>query len=206
MEFRRVPFHSKGTYQPYTFSGYFNDADALIREVLRVETATGFYIILNRCMDDLLARRSNRADRADKGETTADREIARRTWLPIDLDAVRLAGISSTDEEHQAAIDRARDVACYLKSQGWPDPILGDSGNGGHLLYKIDLPPDDGGLVERCLKALHQRFSDARVKVDTSVFNPARIWKLYGTPVRKGDSTSNRPHRMARILEVPDGL
>jgi len=35
------------------------------------------------------------------------------------------------------------------------------------------------------------------------VFNPARIWKLYGTVSRKGDSIPERPHRLARILEAP---
>ena len=47
-------------------------------------------------------------------------------------------------------------------------------------------------------------FSDQRVKVDTTTFNPARIVKLYGTPARKGDSTEDRPHRLARLLEVPN--
>src|SRR5262249_32077297 len=45
--------------------------------------------------------------------------------------------------------------------------------------------------------------SDDAVKVDTSVSNAARIWKLYGTMACKGDSTPDRPHRMASILHVP---
>jgi hypothetical protein len=32
------------------------------------------------------------------------------------------------------------------------------------------------------------------------VFNPARIWKLYGTWARKGDDTKSRPHRLSRIF------
>ena len=35
------------------------------------------------------------------------------------------------------------------------------------------------------------------------MFNAARIWKLYGTICRKGDSTEDRPHRVAKLLEVP---
>jgi hypothetical protein len=38
------------------------------------------------------------------------------------------------------------------------------------------------------------------------VFNPARIWKLYGTIARKGDSLPDRPHRLARVLDVPSSL
>ena len=44
------------------------------------------------------------------------------------------------------------------------------------------------------------------MKVDTSTFNPARIVKLYGTPARKGDSMPDRPHRLARLLDVPKDL
>ena len=45
-----------------------------------------------------------------------------------------------------------------------------------------------------------------RVDLDTTVHNPARIWKLYGTPACKGDSTAERPHRMARLLAVPSTI
>ena len=44
------------------------------------------------------------------------------------------------------------------------------------------------------------------MKVDCCNFNAARIWKLYGTPVRKGDDIPERPHRLARILEQPENL
>nr|WP_320132154.1 hypothetical protein [uncultured Holophaga sp.] len=193
-------------YAPFTFSGYFDDLEALIKEACRVEYAKGWYITLNPLNPDLLSRRSNRADRAGKGETASDGDVLKRTWLPIDLDAVRLSGISATDEEHHVALDRARKIAAHLRGQGWPDPILGGSGNGAHLLYRVDLPRDDGGVVQKCLQALDKRFSDEWVKVDTSVYNSARIWKLYGTPACKGDSTLNRPHRMAKIIGIPNGI
>ena len=51
--------------------------------------------------------------------------------------------------------------------------MLADSGNGGHLVYGLDLPNDDSSrlLVENFLKAVAKRFSDSKVKVDVSVFN-----------------------------------
>ena len=121
---------------------------------------------------------------------------------------MRPAGISSTNEEHQAALDFASTIRDHLAAIGWPEPILADSGNGAHLLYRIDLPAEDGALVERCLKALAARFGamSDRVDIDTAVHNPARIWKLYGTPACKGDSTADRPHRMARLLAVPSTI
>ncbi len=94
----------------------------------------------------------------------------------------------------------------YLSSVGWPDPIVADSGNGGHLLYRIDLPTDDGGLVRRCLTALAARFDDSAVNVDQKVHNPARICKLYGTVAGKGDNTVERPHRMSHIIGAPESI
>ena len=39
------------------------------------------------------------------------------------------------------------------------------SGNGVHLFYRIDLPADDGGLVERALQTLAARFNGDGVKI-----------------------------------------
>ena len=60
--------------------------------------------------------------------------------------------------------------------------------------------------VESVLKALAYRFDTDQVKVDTTVANAARISKVYGTLAAKGDSTKDRPHRLARILEAPQEL
>ncbi len=67
-------------------------------------------------------------------ETTSDPDILTRLWLPIDFDAIRPAGISSTDEERQMALGRARETRFYLQECGLPDPLFADSGNGAHLL------------------------------------------------------------------------
>ena len=44
---------------------------------------------------------------------------------------------------------------------------------------------------------------DGAAKVDTANFNAARIWKVYGTVSRKGDSTKDRPHRRSAIVARP---
>ena len=192
--------------QPHTMSGYFDAAhiDDVAPALQEVVSATGVYFTPNPVNPALLARASNRLKAADRGGTTADGDVQHRNWLLVDLDAVRPAGISSNDAEHEAAAKKAYAVYAALKDEGWPDPVMADSGNGFHLAYRIDLPSADGGLVERVLKALASRFDDATVHVDTGVANPARIWKLYGTMAAKGDSTAERPHRMARIIEAPE--
>jgi hypothetical protein len=91
---------------------------------------------------------------------------------------------------------------------GWPAPILGDSGNGAHLLWRIDLPNDADSrlLVEDCLRALAEMFGDDKVDVDVKNSNAARIWKLYGTCARKGNNTKDRPWRVSRLVEVPQEI
>jgi hypothetical protein len=190
---------------PLTMSGYFNDHGALAENARKYNTyAQGLYVTLNPINPALLARAANRLRVVGKDDPlTSDRDILVRRWLPIDLDPVRPAGISSTEEEHGSALERALQIRDALHKEGWPAPIVGDSGNGGHLLYNIDLPSNDEGLVKQCLQALARRFDDDIVKIDQSVFNPSRIWKLYGTITRKGDPLAERPHRLARILEAP---
>lgn len=135
----------------------------------------------------------------------ADADVTRRVWLPVDIDPARPAGTSSTEDELQTAVMLAGSIAQHLADLGWPPPLRADSGNGAHLLYRVDLPPDDGGLVARCLAALSARFSGEFARVDTSVGNPSRIWKLYGTLARKGEPTAERPHRRAELLTYAAG-
>jgi len=152
-----------------------------------------------------LARAKNRTVRSPKS-TTTNGEIARRRWLLIDADPLRPPGIPSTDDELAAARSRVARVARFLKGKGFPGGVLAESGNGAHLLYRVDLPPDDGGLCKRVLQTLDARFTDEEVEVDDAVHNAARIWKLYGTTARKGDATEKRPHRRAKLLRVADPL
>ena len=190
-------------------SGYFDNPDELTRIATILDTSwyQGIYLTLNPVREALLSRRANRIKQrlGRTDPSTADVDIISRTWLPIDLDPIRPAGISSSDEEHQAAITRAGEVAAFLTDLGFPAPIIADSGNGAHLLYRIDLPNDKSSrdLIAACLTSLDIRFSDHWCRVDTANANASRIWKLYGTLSRKGDSTASRPHRRSALLQVP---
>ena len=194
-----------------THSGYFDDHEALARAVEALDadpSVAGIYVTLNDVNPALLARRANRIKLrlSRKDATTADADIIRRRWFPVDIDPVRPSGVSSTDAEHDAALAAAERIAAYLAEQGFPAPVRADSGNGAHLLYKIDLANDAEAtaLIKGCLSTLDALFSNEAITVDTANHNAARIWKLYGTCSRKGDSTPERPHRRARLLAVPD--
>jgi hypothetical protein len=190
-----------------TISGYYQDRKALVKAILSVARVgyAGIYWTLNPVMRDLLARASNRLRRWAR-QTTGDKEITVVQRLLVDLDPVRPSGISSTEDELQAAVHKAAAVQAYLADHGWPKPVVAMSGNGMHLLYRTpDLPncAETTDLLRQCLRALSARFSDATVQVDESTYNASRIVKVYGTMACKGDATESRPHRMARLLEVP---
>lgn len=188
-------------------SGYFDyeHISAVPEALKRLLFFRGVYVTVNPVNPDLLARAVNRLRPAGRNPTTADTDIVRRRWLLIDCDPRRASGVSSSNAEHESALAKAREIRDGLSSLGWPDPIMTDSGNGAQLMYRIDLPADDGELVRRVIGEIAKASSE-QVAIDTSVHNPARIWRLPGTMNCKGDSIPERPHRMARILEEPQDI
>jgi len=170
---------------------------------------SGVYWTLNPVHPDLISRRANRVAFAERGfALTTDRDIVSRRWILVDVDPVRISGVSSTNEEKQAAEAIGKAVLSDMSSRGWPAPIILDSGNGFHLLFRVDLPNDEESarLVKNVLRALAHKFDSDRAKIDTGVFNAARICKFYGTFGRKGDDTPERPHRQAKPLSIPDAV
>lgn len=189
-----------------TYSGYFDNVADLMATAVHWSGRGNVYITLNRVHPDCAARRLNRVEWAKRDSTTKDKEIVRRTGIYIDFDPLRLTGIASTNEEHEAALQLAREAGQWLSEQGFPEPLFISSGNGAGLFYRIDLPAEDGGMVKRFLEALAAKFDNAAVTVDRSVHNPARIVRLAGTLNCKGEDLEERPHRLARIIESPDAL
>ena len=130
-EVRILKAVSSSYQRPHTESGYFDfghipqAADA----IAKIRSFAGAYVTLNPVDPDLLARAFNRLGPAEQNATTADDDIVRRRWLPIDCDAVRKSNISSTDEEHKAALELADQIRNGLASVGWPQPIVLDSGH-----------------------------------------------------------------------------
>lgn len=193
--------------KPHTVSGYFDQADALAQAAAQLsQTASGVYVVVNPIAPSLLARAANRVRNVGLHDPlTSDPDILGRRWLLVDTDPDRPTGISANEVEHAAALARALQIRDWLTGLRWPSPVYADSGNGGHLLYRVDLPNDPASatLLQHVLEALDFLFTGDGVKIDTTVFNASRIWKLYGTWARKGDSTPDRPHRLSRLLDVP---
>jgi len=188
--------------------GYFDNARDFAAAAAALEgvrpAPKGIYFTPNPVHPDLLARAANRLKAAGaKPKLTGDEDILCLRWLLVDLDPVRKSGISSTDAELRLAMERRNEIGLWIKEQtGLAPGIPACSGNGAHLVVRLDdleNTPETVEQLRRALAGLAEKFSDDQVEVDTSVFNPARIWKLYGTTARKGDSTEARPHRKSYI-------
>lgn len=144
-----------------------------------------------------------------RGSAVDDQAVTVRRWLLIDVDPARPVDTNSSREELERATSTAFAIEAFLSESGFPVPVRALSGNGAHLLYRVDLPNDSDSLalVNGVLKYLSSEYSVAeKVSVDTTVGNAARITKLYGTLTRKGPSTEGRPHRMSKITRRPDVL
>lgn len=144
-----------------TISGYFDDPTKLLDAAAKAAErySASLYWTINRCDPALQARANNRIrERAEL--TTADHNIQRRVWLLLDIDPRRPSGVGSTDEEHELALEKARRIRAELAPR-WGMPIFADSGNGAHLLFRIDLPNDKDSLtlIKAVLIAADKRFS-----------------------------------------------
>ncbi|MFH2073916.1 MAG: hypothetical protein ABIJ57_01025 [Pseudomonadota bacterium] len=102
-------------------------------------------------------------------------------------------------------MDLGGEITAWLEGEmGLAKAVRAFSGNGVHLNYRLgDLPNDaeHRELIKKAIVVIAGKFTSDKVDVDVKTVNPARIWKLYGTTGRKGDSTADRPHRRSYIYE-----
>jgi len=165
------------------------------------------YVTLNPIDPQLLSRYHNRIQESVKA-TATDANITRRRWLLVDIDPIRPKDTASTDEQLDQAKETAREIYKHLKSLGWHDPVVAESGNGMHLFYGVDLPNDDASrdLIKGVLNTLADQFDNKAISVDRSVFNAGRIVKLHGTVANKGDNTTLSPWRLSKIVKDQDPM
>jgi hypothetical protein len=187
-------------------SGYFDSpANAATALSALNELYAGIYFTPNPVEPSLIARAYNRVDAHAKA-TTLDTHILRRQWLLIDIDPNRPSGISSTDQELSNAFKVANTIANMLEFEGWPRPYINVSGNGCHVMYRMDEPNTEEArdAIHQFLKTLGGRFGTDGCSIDTTTYNAARIFRVPGTWARKGDNTGTRFHRKAYIVHAPE--
>ncbi len=196
-------------------SGYYDEHTAFVRDVQALDQLDhgGVYFTAQVIDPRLIGRSFNRLCVPQK--TTSDTNVIAYRYLLLDIDPTRPSGVASSDAELQAALNHRDEVAEVVqKKYSLSAPIRAMSGNGAHLLYRLpDYPAKAyAKAVEAMLKEISAAFSTPTLKIDETVFNPSRIWKLYGTTAKKGDSVpagphrEARPHRLAFIDHTPAGL
>jgi hypothetical protein len=209
---------------------YFTDHDRMAEVVAKLDgdsRIVSLYYVINACKPNLIKKRQtcdceackrgglvadNPSDlqieqilSGPKQHLTSNDDVETLNWLFIDVDTKRAKGFeheSSTREEKLAARSVANQVLAHLDAKGWSQPLLGDSGNGYHILCKVNLlnTSHNVHLLVDCLKALAAKFDCEAANIDASVFNPARLTRAYGTTTRKGTNTEERPFRQNRII------
>lgn len=198
VEVRMLNVKNKGTV-----SGYYNDYVKLQDDIAPYNGEVNIFTTMNSVHESILDSREMNILKTNALKTTKDSDISYRTWLFIDLDPVRRTGVSSSNAELKEAENLKDEIYAYLVSKGFLNPTVAMSGNGYHLLYPVYLENtnENTQMVRNFLKALDVKFSNDKVKVDTSTYNASRIIKLYGTVACKGENTKERPHRESYIID-----
>lgn len=200
----RIIYDSRATY-----SGYFKSADDLIEAFqrdIREYANCNIYITLNYLNDECYSRLQRNKFLQKTKATTSDNDVQGYEWLFIDVDPHRSTEVSSSEEQVGQAKEIGNKVYTFMKNIGFYDPVFGFSGNGVHLLYRVNMrnSPENIALIKSCLQVLDMFFSTDAVQIDLKNFNPGRVCKLYGTEAQKGANTEERPHRMSKVIGNPE--
>lgn len=195
------------------YAGLYNDHEAAINDVrwlTQKTSASAVYTNLQRIKSGEEYQQAV-TNKLIQGKGTASAcDIAQYVRLLIDVDTARpseFSKSSSSDAEKAAAFEVITKIKAYIESIGLSGDLY-DSGNGYHNIYALDLPATEDSklLLKAVLIALDQKFSTDRASVDTSVYDMPRVCKLIGSYARKGEDTTDRPHRWSKILSEANEL
>ena len=191
-----------GQYTGKIVAGYYdNQHFEKLSEDIRIYAldlnTEAIYTTIQQLHPDTLFRIENRLKTGvGSNDLTSDNLVTGFSLFPIDVDPPRIKGISSTEAELETAKKKARQITEDLEKAGIPTlPAM--SGNGCHTNVLLETFTNSEENAKR-FKALGDRVA-AHFDSDTMIYNPSRIFKLYGTSARKGDNAKERPHRMAWI-------
>lgn len=190
-----------------TYSGYFTDVNTLLNEIRKYDNCN-IYFTLNAINPACYDREQHDRIVTKPKSTTSDNDIVGRDWILIDIDTKKPSDTNSTDEEKEMAKEVVNNVFKFLRDEGFEKPVVCDSGNGFHLLYKIAMKNNNENttICKEFLQVLDMLFSNPNVEIDCTTHNASRVCKLYGTFSRKGSNTKKRPQRESKILRIPDDV
>ena len=191
----------------FTYSGYFKSVDNLVSQIEPYSNMEDeqIYFTFNTIDPACYGRQQSEKIVKSPKITTNDNDIIHRDWVMCDFDPIRKSGTNASEEEFELAHQKAQEVFRFLRDKGFEAPVICKSGNGWHLLYKIDVNVSDEATetIKGFFKYMGMKFSDDRVEFDEKNFNAARVCKLYGTMAKKGANLQDRPWRMSEIVYSP---
>ena len=173
-------------------AGIYDICNAVEDAVVAIADTSTVFMSLN-------APRLIPVSNAMTGKTLTDSDIGHIVRLPFDFDTVRPKGTNATDEEIKRALRRRDQFVGTMRSEGWPMPLLGMSGNGAHAVYRCRLPASAElrAMLTCVYNSLKVDYTDDSVLFDSTVRNPSRVWRIYSTLNRKAAEQPGRPQRIA---------
>ncbi len=153
-------------YADYNRVGYFDSAEKALAALAEDTKYQAAWFSLNTAPGVPANFQLNRLYRPSSRYRKTD--YKGRQLLLVDADPKRGADTSATDEQKAAALRQIHDVRDFLRNLGFPDPVLSDSGNGYHLLYRLDEPNDEATetLIKNLLAGLAAKFNNEESTID----------------------------------------
>ena len=192
--------------------GIFDDYAVAEKVVSNLDGKGNWFMSLNHFGSDFKAdfQRNVLFSTREFGDSLKNVDVDKYNYFFVDIDPERYTEnqgkCSATDKEVESAYSLALNIKEFLsKEMDFAEPIMAFSGNGYHLLYKVDIEANEQNiaLFKKCLKVLAKKFNTDDACVDEKIFNPARNTKLYGVLACKGVETEERPHRRSGIIFAP---
>lgn len=184
--------------------GVFYDAEAL-EKALNNKKIKQAYAVLNLVKPEVLKRLPrNEFGKMQKGCGVSKNDITAYRYLFIDIDVCGLERTdgkkrNATEAEHEHAKSVCMQVKDYLQSLNFPKPVIIDSGNGFHALWRVNLDVEHEKLIMEAIQSIGNKVNTGEAKVDCVVGDRARKIKLPGSANNLDEDNT----RYSAIVELP---
>lgn len=193
----------QGAFFDLTASGIANAA-ALVHSMDQRSDCRGCYATINP------AKRNDKPRNKLLNQLTKDADILEEKCFHVlvDVDAAKPEGFTdfhATDRESESAQAAGKEILSILSLEA---NTVVHSGNGWQAVFPIaGITKSEHQSVLKRIAAKLELGGDpdlvGRVKVDSSVCNPARIWRIPFTRNRKGSANEERPAVVASTIIRP---
>ncbi len=148
------------------------------------------------------------ADKIAVGKRASGEDAERVFAFKMDIDPVRPKDTMATDAEKEAMQERVLiPLVTFLRRNLGVNATVVDSGNEYNVLVRLDPMVEPTKEFQRTCDSLMDFLAakfdalDAAV-LDTSVKDLPRVLALPGTMKRKGENTTERPHREVQLVDA----